>query len=246
MSPGVTTAFYEEKPVFQRPRDKLRDNRRRRAQGDHGSSRPPEQQERERVETLYVGAGLSVFGLAVLVFFLDFLFYVGFWRCFTPGAVFGGLRALSAEPFRRVCAMPVIGGSKHIASMLGQGTLLLQRTRDLGGDAPPSSSPPPSRPSPHKARAEARPTRIQTPSPGCSRGAATPAAVNSSFHFREVVGVVLHTTTWAGPRARGCPRRGACTHQHRRAAWRSSRPRRRPRTAGAPTRRRRWPGLLLR
>ena len=39
---------------------------------------------------LYVGAGLSLFGLAVLIFFLDFLFYVGFWRCFTPlAAVFG-------------------------------------------------------------------------------------------------------------------------------------------------------------
>ena len=60
-----------------------------------------EQKERDRVETLYVGAGLSLLGLAVLVFFLDFLFYVGFWRCFTPlAAVFGGYfyYALSAEP----------------------------------------------------------------------------------------------------------------------------------------------------
>ena len=48
-----------------------------------------------------MGAGLSLFGLAVLIFFLDFLFYVGFWRCFTPlAAVFGGYfyYALSAEP----------------------------------------------------------------------------------------------------------------------------------------------------
>ena len=48
-----------------------------------------------------MGAGLSLFGLAVLIFFLDFLFYVGFWRCFTPLAgVFGGYfyYALSAEP----------------------------------------------------------------------------------------------------------------------------------------------------
>ena len=59
-----------------------------------------EAKERERVETLYVGAGLSLFGLAVLIFFLDFLFYVGFWRCFTPlASVFGGYfyYALSAE-----------------------------------------------------------------------------------------------------------------------------------------------------
>ena len=36
-----------------------------------------------------------------LIFFLDFLFYVGFWRCFTPlAAVFGGYfyYALAAEP----------------------------------------------------------------------------------------------------------------------------------------------------
>ena len=96
-SPPTTT---KKKPVFQRPRDKLRDNRRRRAQ-EILKQQAAESAERERVETLYVGAGLSLFGLAVVVFFLDFLFYIGFWRCFTPlASVFGGYfyYALSAEP----------------------------------------------------------------------------------------------------------------------------------------------------
>ena len=78
----------------------MRDNRRRRAQ-EILKQQAAESAERERVETLYVGAGLSLFGLAVLILFLDFLFYVGFWRCFTPlAAVFGGYfyYALSAEP----------------------------------------------------------------------------------------------------------------------------------------------------
>mmetsp|Transcript_16893 Transcript_16893/g.44363 ORF Transcript_16893/g.44363 Transcript_16893/m.44363 type:complete len:123 (+) Transcript_16893:873-1241(+) len=92
--------LQKKKPVFQRPRDKLRDNRRRRAQ-EILKQQAAESAERERVETLYVGAGLSLLGLAVLVFFLDFLFYVGFWRCFKPlASVFGGYfyYALSAEP----------------------------------------------------------------------------------------------------------------------------------------------------
>ncbi len=100
-SPGASPPpTQKKKPVFQRPRDKLRDNRRRKAQ-EILKQQAAESAERERVETLYVGAGLSLFGLAVLVFFLDFLFYVGFWRCFTPlAAVFGGYfyYALSAEP----------------------------------------------------------------------------------------------------------------------------------------------------
>ena len=87
---GASPPTQKKKPVFQRPRDKLRDNRRRRAQ-EIMARQAAEQKERERVETLYVGAGLSLLGLAVLVFFLDFLFYVGFWRCFTPlASVFGG------------------------------------------------------------------------------------------------------------------------------------------------------------
>ena len=97
---GASPPTQKKKPVFQRPRDKLRDNRRRRAQ-EILKQQAAEQKERDRVETLYVGAGLSLFGLAVLIFFLDFLFYVGFWRCFTPlAAVFGCYfyYALSAEP----------------------------------------------------------------------------------------------------------------------------------------------------
>ena len=100
-APPLTT--QKKKPVFQRPRDKLRDNRRRKAQ-EIMARQAAEQKERERVETLYVGAGLSLLGLAVLVFFLDFLFYVGFWRCFTPlASVFGGYfyYALSAEPSKK-------------------------------------------------------------------------------------------------------------------------------------------------
>ena len=104
MSPGAAPPpTQKKKPVFQRPRDKLRDNRRRRAQ-EILKQQAAESAERERVETLYVGAGLSLFGLAVLVFFLDFLFYVGFWRCFTPlASVFGGYfyYALSAEPSKK-------------------------------------------------------------------------------------------------------------------------------------------------
>ena len=89
VSPGAAPSI-KKKPVFQRPRDKLRDNRRRKAQ-EILKQQAAESAERERVETLYVGAGLSLLGLAVLVFFLDFLFYVGFWRCFTPlASVFGG------------------------------------------------------------------------------------------------------------------------------------------------------------
>ena len=96
----ISSHYGDRQPVFQRPRDKLRDNRRRRAQ-EILKQQAAESAERDRVETLYVGAGLSLFGLAVLVFFLDFLFYVGFWRCFTPlASVFGGYfyYSLSAEP----------------------------------------------------------------------------------------------------------------------------------------------------
>merc|ERR1712072_602182 len=103
VSPGASPPTQKKKPVFQRPRDKLRDNRRRRAQ-EILKQQAAESAERERVETLYVGAGLSLFGLAVLVFFLDFLFYIGFWRCFTPlAAVFGGYfyYALSHEPTKK-------------------------------------------------------------------------------------------------------------------------------------------------
>lgn len=101
VSPGAAASpSSTKKAVFQRPRDKLRDNRKRRAK-EIMRTQAAERAERERVEALYVGAGLSLFALALVVFCLDFLFYVGFVRVFMPLAcVFGGYfyYSLAAEP----------------------------------------------------------------------------------------------------------------------------------------------------
>jgi len=100
VSPGSAAPPSTKKAVFQRPRDKLRDNRKRRAK-EIMRTQAAERVERERVEALYVGAGVSLLALALVVFCLDFLFYVGFMRCFAPLAcVFGGYfyYSLAAEP----------------------------------------------------------------------------------------------------------------------------------------------------